>query len=112
MTNADTTSSEGIRVAVRVRPFLPHESGSSSCVDVDGPSNQISIGRSDRSTRNLMDANGGGAGGGRNVKPKKTFTFDHALSGNAPQHAVYDSCVSTLVSSCLEGYNATTLACK
>ena len=38
-------SSEGIRVAVRVRPFLPQEKGSASCVEVDVPSNQISIGR-------------------------------------------------------------------
>mmetsp|Transcript_22637 Transcript_22637/g.46949 ORF Transcript_22637/g.46949 Transcript_22637/m.46949 type:complete len:926 (+) Transcript_22637:129-2906(+) len=104
MTNADPSSSvEGIRVAVRVRPFLPQELGSSSCVDVNGPANQISIGHSDKSSRNLTENGGRG-------KPKKSFTFDHALSGSTPQHAVYDSCVSALVASCLEGYNATALA--
>jgi hypothetical protein len=105
---ADT---EGIRVAVRVRPFLPHEAGSSSCVEVNGDINQISIGRSDRSSRALLQSSQGG-GAASAARPRKTFTFDHALAGNTPQNDVYDSCVSSLVASCLEGFNATTLACE
>ena len=105
---ADT---EGIKVAVRVRPFLPHEAGSSSCVEVDGDANQISIGRSDRSSLE-SSRKGGGASSATAAKPRKTFTFDHALAGNTPQNDVYDSCVSTLIANCLEGFNATTLACK
>lgn len=112
---AAAADTEGIRVAVRVRPFLPHEAGSSSCVEVNGDANQISIGRSDRSTRHLLESGqGGGAGAASSAtaKPRKTFTFDHALAGNTPQNDVYDSCVSSLVASCLEGFNATTLACE
>ena len=105
---ADT---EGIKVAVRVRPFLPHEAGSSSCVEVDGDANQVSFGRSDRSSLE-SSRKGGGASSATAAKPRKTFTFDHALAGNTPQNDVYDSCVSTLIANCLEGFNATTLACK
>ena len=109
---AAAADTEGIRVAVRVRPFLPHEAGSSSCVEVNGDANQISIGRSDRSTRHLLENSQGGGAASATAKPRKTFTFDHALAGNTPQNDVYDSCVSSLVASCLEGFNATTLACE
>ena len=109
---AAATDMEGIRVAVRVRPFLPHEAGSSSCVEVNGDTNQISIGRSDRSTRHLLESSQGGGATSATAKPRKTFTFDHALAGNTPQNDVYDSCVSSLVARCLEGFNATTLACE
>ena len=110
--SAAAADTEGIRVAVRVRPFLPHEAGSSSCVEVNGDTNQISIGRSDRSTRHLLESSQGGGATSATAKPRKTFTFDHALAGNTPQNDVYDSCVSSLVASCLEGFNATTLACE
>lgn len=109
---AAAADTEGIRVAVRVRPFLPHEAGSSSCVQVNGDANQISIGRSDRSTRHLLESSQGGGAASATSKSRKTFTFDHALAGNTPQNDVYDSCVSSLVASCLEGFNATTLACE
>eukprot|EP00566_Odontella_aurita_P025755 CAMPEP_0113589910 /NCGR_PEP_ID=MMETSP0015_2-20120614/36358_1 /TAXON_ID=2838 /ORGANISM="Odontella" /LENGTH=119 /DNA_ID=CAMNT_0000495997 /DNA_START=565 /DNA_END=921 /DNA_ORIENTATION=+ /assembly_acc=CAM_ASM_000160 len=86
---------DGIRVAVRLRPFLPHEAGTASCVHVNTQGNQISIGRS------IAEGTDG---------EKKTFTFDHALPGNSPQSAVYDACLPQLITACLGGHNATTLA--
>lgn len=38
------------------------------------------------------------------------FTFDHVFPSTAGQEQVYNTCVTPLVESCLEGYNATVLA--
>jgi len=40
----------------------------------------------------------------------QTYTFDHVFPSSSPQHDVYEQSVTPLVSSCLEGYNATVLA--
>lgn len=40
----------------------------------------------------------------------RQFTYDHAFGPEAQQQDVYAGCVSSLVDSVLEGYNATVLA--
>lgn len=40
----------------------------------------------------------------------RQFSYDHAFGPEAQQQEVYKGCVSSLVSSVLEGYNATVLA--
>lgn len=92
-------SSSKIRVAVRVRPFLPIEAGSKSCVDVLPG---IEMETAGDATHGQSVRIGGGKG--------HTFTFDAALSGHSTQCQVYHTCVSPLITSCLMGYNATTLA--
>mmetsp|Transcript_24424 Transcript_24424/g.54664 ORF Transcript_24424/g.54664 Transcript_24424/m.54664 type:complete len:1002 (+) Transcript_24424:261-3266(+) len=90
-----------IQVAVRIRPFLPFETGSKSVIDVlpgedDPPAEKIVQGRSVRI-----------AGSSRK---SHAFTFDRCFSGLADQVEIYNSLIIPLLSSCLEGYNATTLA--
>ena len=108
-----------IKVAIRVRPFLPFEVGSTSCIDVlpgggidddDGglpasppstmssPSQQHSRGKSIRIASSIANRNA------------HTFTFDQCFSGAATQAEIYDDLITPLLSSCLEGYNATALA--
>ncbi len=108
-----------IKVAVRVRPFLPFEAGSTSCIDVlpgsiddDGglpassslpsstssPSQQQSRGKSIRIASSIAN------------RDAHTFTFDQCFSGAATQAEIYDELITPLLSSCLEGYNATALA--
>ena len=93
-----------IQVAVRVRPFLPFEAGSKSCIDVlpgEDPSTeqqQLSQGKSVRIGSNHAHRDG------------HTFTFDKCFSGLATQVELYSALVVPLLKSCLEGYNATTLA--
>ena len=107
-----------IKVAVRVRPFLPFEAGSTSCIDVlpgsiddDGglpassstsstssPSHQHSRGKSIRIASSIAN------------RDAHTFTFDQCFSGAATQAEIYDELITPLLSSCLEGYNATALA--
>lgn len=99
VSNKEDDSSSKIQVAVRVRPFLPIEAGSKSCVDVLP---RFGVETTDDSTHGQAVRIGGGKG--------HTFTFDAALSGDSTQCQVYRSCVSPLITSCLMGYNATTLA--
>jgi hypothetical protein len=94
-----------IQVAVRVRPFLAFEAGSKSCIEVlrteedevaNSPSNQ---GKSVR----IQSHHG-------NNKDGHTFTFDRCFGGGSTQVELYQGVVVPLLKSCLEGYNATTLA--
>mmetsp|Transcript_56214 Transcript_56214/g.136237 ORF Transcript_56214/g.136237 Transcript_56214/m.136237 type:complete len:1623 (+) Transcript_56214:225-5093(+) len=82
-----------VQVAVRVRPLLPHESGTTECVECLQSSvpNKLNVVRL-----------GGSTG------PK--FTFDQVFHGTTPQSQVYDDRVAPLVENCLQGYNATILA--
>ena len=41
---------------------------------------------------------------------KKAYTFDHVFPSTSEQIDVYEKCVTPLVQSCIEGYNATVLA--
>mmetsp|Transcript_5575 Transcript_5575/g.9477 ORF Transcript_5575/g.9477 Transcript_5575/m.9477 type:complete len:992 (+) Transcript_5575:43-3018(+) len=96
-----------IQVAVRVRPFLPFEAGAKSCIDVlpgeddnqEASSHQkLSLGKSVRIGSHHAHRDG------------HTFTFDKCFSGLATQVEIYNTLILPLLNSCLEGYNATTLA--
>ena len=102
-------ASTNIEVAVRVRPFLPFEAGSKSCIDVlpgsddqdhhpTTPAAQLSQGKSVRIGSHHAHRDG------------HTFTFDRCFSGLATQVEIYKTLVVPLLTSCLEGYNATALA--
>lgn len=82
------SGSSSVQVAVRVRPFLPREAGTTSCISIPSDQPAIRI---------------GGVDG-------PTFTFDHALPDSTTQTQLYTSCVVPLVKACLKGYNATVLA--
>jgi predicted nuclease with TOPRIM domain len=92
-----------VQVAVRVRPMLPHEAGTTECVDV--------LQTADTNNNNNNNTNAeicdvirlGGVDG-----PK--FTFDQVFGASTYQSQVYDDKVAPLVANCLEGYNATVLA--
>jgi hypothetical protein len=123
-----------IQVAVRVRPFLPYEAGSRSCIEilpgpvgVDGggddeddlgPASAASSSSSSSSSSPSSPSNnrhrkrGNSVRIGSNVanKDAQTFTFDRCFGGSATQSDVYCDLVRPLLSRCLEGYNATTLA--
>lgn len=98
--------STNIQVAVRVRPFLPLEAGARSCIDVlpgeDHPTcEKVSQGKSVRIGTHSSSVHKDGG---------HTFTFDRCFSGLATQVEIYTSLVLPLLKSCMEGYNATTLA--
>ena len=92
-----------IQVAVRVRPFLPFEAGSKSCIDVlpgeqQQSQQQLSQGKSVRIGSHHANRDG------------HTFTFDKCFSGLASQMELYTALIVPLLTNCLEGYNATALA--
>jgi Kinesin motor domain len=85
--------SSSVQVAVRVRPMLGSEAGSTKCIEtlqssLDQAANVVRI---------------GGPSG-------PTFVFDQAFDGRTPQEFVFQSKVLPLIERCLEGYNATVLA--
>ena len=85
-----------VQVAVRVRPMLPKEAGTTECIDV------LSTKHGDNVIKcNLLQL--GGSSG-----PK--FTFDQVFGTATEQSQVYRDRVAPLVENCLEGYNATVLA--
>ena len=75
-----------VQVALRIRPFASREKNTSSCIHYssDPKTNTIQI-----------DGN------------EPSFCFDHVLPEASTQAHVYEACVSELVTSCLDGYNAT-----
>ena len=112
-----------IQVAVRVRPFLPFEAGSKSCIDVlpgvgDGDGGVGGVGGRggeechDEPRRQQPLSRGRSVRIGSSVanKDAHTFTFDRCFGGSATQAEIYDDLIQPLLSSCLEGYNATALA--
>ena len=90
--NDDNDDNSCVQVAVRVRPMLPHEAGNTECVEVLSTNGQ---------TMTVVRLGG---------KTGPKFAFDEVFPTSTHQHAVYQNRVSKLVSSCLEGYNATILA--
>mmetsp|Transcript_27940 Transcript_27940/g.59587 ORF Transcript_27940/g.59587 Transcript_27940/m.59587 type:complete len:931 (+) Transcript_27940:153-2945(+) len=99
-----------IQVAVRVRPFLPFEAGSKSVIDVlqdeDHPSSSSSSSQQLLSQGKSVRV----APHGHVHKDGHTFTFDKCFSGLASQVDIYRALIVPLLKSCLEGYNATTVA--
>ena len=87
--------SSAVQVAVRIRPFLPNESGSDKCVEARHSKKG--------SSRDGSIVQIGGDTG-------KTFVFDLGFDTRTTQKQVFTKAVSPLVASCLEGYNATVLA--
>ncbi|KAJ8380899.1 hypothetical protein SKAU_G00016770 [Synaphobranchus kaupii] len=78
-----------VKVAVRIRPLLPREAlrEPEVCVQVSlAHPGQVIVGN------------------------QRTFSFDFAFGPSAQQEEVYSSCVLPLVTSLLEGYNATVFA--
>ena len=112
---------EAIQVAVRIRPFLPFEAGSKSCIDVlpgqddqNSSTTKLQQGKSVHigyHRHHNRDSNGSNNGGGRqSLDNGHTFTFDKCFSGLANQVTIYKSLIAPLLENCLEGYNATALA--
>ena len=97
--NNNEISDGCVQVAVRVRPMLPKEAGSTECINVLGTTSSK---EGDNSHVSNVLQLGGSSG------PK--FTFDQVFGAETPQSQVYDDRVSPLVANCLEGYNATVLA--
>lgn len=77
-----------VKVSVRIRPQVPKEliEMCKVCTSVTPGEPQIVLGGS------------------------KAFTFDHVFNIDSKQKDVYDTCVSSLIDGCLDGYNATVLA--
>jgi len=113
---------EAIQVAVRIRPFLPFEAGSKSCIDVlPGEDDQnsststtkisqgksVHIGYHRHHNRDNSSSNNNGR---QSLDNGHTFTFDKCFSGLANQVTIYKSLIVPLLENCLEGYNATALA--
>ena len=92
--HGEDSGASSVQVAVRIRPMLPHEAGNMSCVEVLKESSTSRI-------SNVIRLGG---------EDGPTFTFDQVFPLTTTQSEVYDDKVAPLVSSCLEGYNATILA--
>lgn len=76
-----------VRVAVRIRPQIPHEVNICRiCTTVTPGEPQVLLGKD------------------------KAFTFDHVFDMHTVQESVYETCVKDLVEGCFEGYNATVFA--
>jgi Kinesin-like protein len=124
-----------VQVAIRIRPLLtnedPHESlqlfasslsSSSSSSNVMGDTNSHFMKSKTMSESTMATAPESSTSysdvfhqnyqmlqvGEGDTAP--AFTFDHVFPSTAGQEQVYDTCVTPLVESCLEGYNATVLA--
>ena len=97
--NKNEISDGCVQVAVRVRPMLPKEAGTTECINVLRSS---TTNQGDSSPIFNILQLGGSSG------PK--FTFDQVFGTETIQSQVYDDRVAPLVANCLEGYNATVLA--
>mmetsp|Transcript_15110 Transcript_15110/g.22260 ORF Transcript_15110/g.22260 Transcript_15110/m.22260 type:complete len:1577 (-) Transcript_15110:1105-5835(-) len=93
-----TTPSSSVQVAIRVRPLLALETGSTQCVEVLKQNYSQNSSPKYPNTVRI-----GGAKG-------PAFCFDRAFGGSTSQQELYDERIRPLVTSCLEGYNATTFA--
>ncbi|KAG9509107.1 Kinesin-like protein KIF21A, partial [Fragariocoptes setiger] len=76
-----------VKVAVRIRPLDPNQQ-QINCTYVTPNEPQVCLGRT----------------------KDKAFTFDHVFDTGSQQSGIYATCVSDLVESSLDGYNATVLA--
>ncbi|XP_050669615.1 kinesin-like protein KIF21A isoform X2 [Leptidea sinapis] len=85
-----SSDESSVRVAVRIRPQTPGEvlDGCGICARAGGVAGE----------------------GGVALGSERAFTFDYAFEPSAWQQEVYETCVSKLVESALDGYNATVLA--
>jgi len=95
----ERNSQSSVQVAVRIRPLLPFEGGSHTCINSAHSHRR----RQSSSTCPDMIEVGGHS-------TKKSFLFDQAFDSNTNQKSVFIEAVSPLVNACLDGYNATVLA--
>lgn len=89
------SSSDCVKVAVRVRPFIQNEQnrGCVSIIEKTPNEPQLTIGES-QSTNKSQDL----------------YTFNNVFMPEDPQEKVYNECVKPMVSKLFEGYNVTILA--
>ena len=82
------STSENVRVAVRVRPFVAKEKleQQAACLRVLRAERQVVIGKD------------------------RAFTFDHVFGEDGAQAQVYEEAVAPLVEAVMQGYNATVFA--
>ena len=124
----DREGSSSVRVAVRIRPFLPSEAGTSGVVDVQPPQDHSE--HSDHSDgphhSDHSEPRKGGGGRGRSRRRRRPlslpttlqmggpagprFTYDAIHPPGTSQADLYLETVAPLVRQCLRGYNATVLA--
>ena len=105
-----------IQVAIRVRPFLPFEAGTKSCIDVLPSDNSDPLSTTpssdDNDTQQIISQGKSVRIGSHHAHRENghTFTFDKCFSGLANQVEIYTALIAPLLKNCLEGYNATALA--
>ena len=90
----------GILVAVRIRPFLPFE------ISPSNPSPSSIINTLPNSQIQVTPLNGGDS----HSVAQNTFTFDATFGLDSTQSQVYCRLVAPLVRACIQGYNATIIA--
>ena len=91
---------DAVKVVVRVRPLLAHES-SGSVARVDKRLQTVTISDVDNDVPTFNRQ--------RSVAVH-TFAFDHAYDAGSTQAEVYETTAQPVVESCLQGYNATMFA--
>jgi len=121
----DAGNNSSVQVAIRVRPLMPHEDNG-ECVQLFS-NNGIAQTRpnlthglqskssSESTIATVADSIYSGSQSYQTVQvgsgdKAPVYTFDHVFPSVTEQKDIYDRCVTPLVNSCLEGYNATVLA--
>lgn len=118
--NTSIDTENNIKVAVRIRRFLPNEAGE-KCIHIlttpshKSPIIQIGTASSIRSystnastSMSGMSQNSSSTGSG--TLGGKSFFFDQAFSQDTKQKHIFQTSVRPLIDACLKGYNATVLA--
>lgn len=108
-----------IKVAVRIRRFLPNESGEKCIHILTTPSHPfpiVQIGNGSSSVASYSTHGSASISGMSNYSSSsnwgggKSFFFDQAFSSETKQKYIFEKSVKPLVEACLKGYNATVLA--
>lgn len=94
MTGPPDDDDNSIKVIVRIRPFLPFESGNVSVVSALENGKTIKIDPSQAT----------------HAVGRTQFTFDQTYGIDSTQAQVFTTSIRPLVASCMEGFNATVLA--
>jgi kinesin family protein 4/21/27 len=121
----DDENNSSVQVAIRVRPFVPYEDNG-ECIKLfsnngitqtqspinDGLQSNFS---SESTMTTVGDYSYSDSRSYQTVQvgigdKAPSYTFDHVFPSATEQRDIYERCVTPLVDSCLEGYNATVLA--
>lgn len=102
--NKTKTSSEAIKVVVRIRPLSSKEIQDGRVI--------IAIADEERGSIEVRNPAGGAYSSSmlEGGEPSKSFTFDAVFSDQSTQRKIYDTCAAPVVQSVLEGYNGTIFA--